>query len=243
MRSFSSERFVWEGIFTRAQKRNWNTFGPMNEVLEFFRFILNSEEIISKGGLILVILIVYAETGIFFCFFLPGDYLLFTAGMFCGLGFIKVPIVVLLLCIMGAAIAGNYTGYFFGKYLGNSLMNRKENFFFKKQYLINTERTFERYGGNALIIGRFLPVIRTFAPILSGITRMNPVRFAIYNISGAVLWVMVLCLLGYFLGKEYPGILNYVEYIIIAFILLTTAAVVNSFIKLRKEHSDTSPNP
>jgi membrane-associated protein len=151
--------------------------------------------------------------------------------------------VLLLVCILLAAVAGNYTGYFFGKYLGISLMNRKENFFFKKQYLINTEKAFAEYGGNALIIGRFLPVIRTFAPILSGITKMNHARFALYNISGAVLWVLTLCLLGYFLGKEYPQILNYVEYIIIAFILLTTAAVVNSFLKLRRNDSNTSPNP
>jgi membrane-associated protein len=94
----------------------------MNEIQEYFQFLLNSEEIIKRGGLILVTLIVYAETGIFFCFFLPGDYLLFTAGMFCGLNLFPVPIVLLLFCLAGAAIAGNYTGYFFGKYLGKSLM-------------------------------------------------------------------------------------------------------------------------
>jgi membrane-associated protein len=215
----------------------------MNELVEFFQFLLNSEEIISKGGLILVSLIVYAETGIFFCFFLPGDYLLFTAGMFCGLGFIKFPIAIVLLCICAAAIAGNYTGYYFGKYLGSNLMKRKDSFFFKKQYLINTEKAFEKYGGNALIIGRFLPVIRTFAPIISGITKMAPVRFAIYNVTGATLWVLTLCLLGYFLGKEYPEILNYVNYIIIAFILLTTTAVVNTYIKLKKDHSQSTTKP
>lgn len=208
----------------------------MNDLMEFFRMLLNSEEIVSKGGLLLVTLIVFAETGLFFCFFFPGDYLLFTAGMFCGLGIINVPIALMLISIASAAIAGNYTGYFFGKYLGNSLMKRKENFFFKRQYITNTERVFEKYGGNALIIGRFLPVIRTFAPILAGIIKMNPVRFAVYNISGAVLWVISICLLGYFLGKEYPQILDYVEYIILAFILLTSVAVFNSFQKLRKEH-------
>lgn len=215
----------------------------MNEVLEFIRFLLNSEEIVSKGGLILITLIVYAETGLFFCFFLPGDYLLFTAGLFCGSGFIHIPVLLLIFCLGGAAIAGNYTGYFFGKYLENKLMNRKENFFFKKQYLVNTEKIFKKYGGNALIIARFLPVVRTFAPIIAGITRMKPSLFAIYNISGAMLWVLTLCLLGYFLGKEYPQILNYVEYIILAFILLTSAAVINSFIKLRKEHKETATNP
>jgi membrane-associated protein len=229
--------------FSSVQKQKFEYLWAYERSAGVFRFLLNSEEIISKGGLILVTLIVYAETGIFFCFFLPGDYLLFTAGMFCGLGIMNVPILLLLGCILLAAVAGNYTGYFFGKYLGISLMNRRENFFFKKQYLVNTEKAFAEYGGNALIIGRFLPVIRTFAPILSGITKMNHARFAVYNITGAVLWVLTLCLLGYFLGKEYPQILNYVEYIIIAFILLTSAAVINSFLKLRKDNSDSSSNP
>lgn len=208
----------------------------MEDVAKFIQFLLNSEEIISKGGLILVTIIVYAETGLFFCFFLPGDYLLFTAGMFCGLGIINVPIYFLLFSLAVAAIAGNYTGYFFGKHLGQNLMNRKENFFFKKQYIVNTEKVFTKYGGNALIIGRFLPVIRTFAPILAGIIKMKPGRFAIFNISGAILWVLTLCLLGYFLGKQYPGILDYVEYIILAFILVTSFAVINSILKIRKEN-------
>lgn len=185
-------------------------------------------------------LIVFAETGIFFCFFFPGDYLLFTAGMFCGIGLFKVHISVLVICLISAAIAGNYTGYFFGKYLGNNLMNRKENFFFKRQYITNTEKVFEKYGGNALIIGRFLPVIRTFAPILAGIIKFQPLRFALFNISGALFWVLSICLLGYFLGKEYPQILNYVEYIILAFILLTSVAVFNSFKKLRKENKENA---
>lgn len=212
----------------------------MNEISEFFRFLLDSKEIVTNGGLALVTLIVYLETGLFFCFFLPGDYLLFTAGMFCGLGVIDAPVVLLISCIGAAAIGGNYTGYYFGKYLGSNLMNRKENFFFKKQYLENTEKVFTRYGGNALIIGRFLPVVRTFAPIIAGITRMKAGVFALYNITGAMLWVLTLCLLGYFLGKEYPEILNYVEYIILAFIILTSVAVVNSFFKLRKEHKNAA---
>jgi len=215
----------------------------MEEIVNFVQFLLNSEEIISKGGLILVTLIVFAETGLFFCFFLPGDYLLFTAGMFCGLGIVKVPIILLLLCLASAAIAGNYTGYFFGKYLGDSLMNRKENFFFKRKYITNTEKVFTKYGGNALIIGRFLPVIRTFAPILAGIIKMKPSRFAFFNISGAILWVLLLCLLGYFLGMRFPGIVNYVEYIILAFILLTSVAVFNSYLKLRRDNKDSVSNP
>ncbi len=212
----------------------------MDGIQEFFSLVLNSEELVSKGGLLLVTLIVFAETGLFFCFFLPGDYLLFTAGMFCGLGFLHYPVWVVMSCILTAAIAGNYTGYFFGKYLGDKLLNRKDGFFFKKKYLTNTEKAFQRYGGNALVVGRFLPVIRTFAPILAGITRMNQLRFAFFNISGAVLWVLSLCLLGYYLGKTYPGIIHYVEYIVLAFILLTSFAVVKSLLRLGKNQEGKS---
>jgi len=212
----------------------------VNDLLNLFSFLLNSEELISKGGLLLVCIIVFAESGIFFCFFLPGDYLLFTAGMFCGLGFIKFPVIVLLASILGSAVAGNYTGYFFGKYLGQRLMNMKDGFFFKKSFLTNTEKAFQQYGGNALIVGRFLPMIRTFAPILAGISRMPHLRFAVYNIAGAALWVNSLCLIGYFLGKEYPGIINYVEYIIVGFIILTSLAVGNSILKLRKKATSES---
>lgn len=212
----------------------------MNDLIEFVKFLLSSEEIINRGSIILLTLIVFAETGIFFCFFLPGDYLLFMAGLF--VGRFGISIYELMLLLAAAAIAGNYTGYFFGKYLGNSLVNRKESFFFKKQYILNTEKAFLKYGGNALIIGRFLPIIRTFAPIFAGISQMRPGIFAVYNMTGAILWVATLCSMGYFLGREYPQIHNYVNYIIIAFILLTSVAVFNSFLKLRKEHSET-PKP
>ena len=207
---------------------------------EFFSFILNSEELVSKGGLMVVTLIVFAETGIFFCFFLPGDYLLFTAGMFCGLGILKFPVMLVTGVIFSAAVLGNFTGYFFGKYLGNMLLNRKDGLFFKKQYLSNTEKAFQQYGGNALIVGRFLPVIRTFAPILAGITQMDLRRFAAFNIAGAALWSFSLCLLGYYLGKTYPGIIHYLEYIIIFFILITSFAVGKSLLRLGKKEDSSS---
>lgn len=213
----------------------------MNEVSEFFKLLFNSEEIVKQGSLILLVLIVFAETGLFFCFFLPGDYLLFMAGLY--VTSFEITIYELILLLAVAAISGNYTGYYFGKYLGNSLMKRKENFFFKKQYIINTETAFKKYGGNALIIARFLPVIRTFAPIFAGISKMGAMIFAFYNILGAILWVVILCSLGYFLGQQFPQIHNYVEYIIIAFILITSVAVFNSYLKLRKDQNETAVKP
>lgn len=207
----------------------------MQEIQDFFALILNSQELVSKGGLLLVCLIVFAETGVFFCFFLPGDYLLFTAGMFCGLGYLNFPVWLVITSIFLAAVAGNFVGYFFGKYLGNMLTSRKDGIFFKKQYLVNTEKAFQRYGGNALILGRFLPVIRTFAPILAGITRMSLSAFVLYNITGAALWAISLCLIGYYLGITFPEIIHYIEYIILAFILVTSFAVGKSLLSLGKK--------
>jgi len=207
----------------------------MQEIQDFFAFILNSQELVSKGGLLLVCLIVFAETGIFFCFFLPGDYLLFTAGMFCGLKYLLFPVWYVILCICSAAVAGNFVGFYFGKYLGNVLMNRKDSFFFRKQYIVNTEAAFQRYGGNALILGRFLPVIRTFAPILAGMTRMNFSKFVLFNVSGAALWSVSLCFTGYYLGITFPEIIHYIEYIILVFILITSFAVGKSLLTLGKK--------
>lgn len=200
------------------------------------KLLLSSEDIIRVGGLVMIIAIVYAETGIFFCFWLPGDYLLFSAGLFAGTGDLPVEATTLMLSIMGAAIAGNYTGYFFGYFLGNRFMAMRESIFFKRKYIDSTRKVFDKYGGRALIVGRFLPIVRTFAPILAGIVAMKPRVFFFYNIGGAVLWVGLLCGSGYYLGREYKDvILGYLPYIIGGFILFTSVTVFNSWLKIRRD--------
>jgi len=193
---------------------------------------LDAQSIITVGGFILIALTVFAESGIFFLFFLPGDYLLFSAGLLCSpkLHVLPTPIHVLCLTLFGAAVAGNFTGYFFGKYLGHTLENRKDSFFFKKIYIENTRHVFEKHGGMALVVARFLPVIRTFAPILAGITRLNLGTFAVFNTLGAAVWVLVLCLSGYFLGETMgEAILQYLHYIIIGFVVISGIVAFNSF--------------
>lgn len=217
-----------------------HTMHMFDQLIEFFKFIQNSEEIIRVGGLTLVTLIVYAETGLFFCFFFPGDYLLFTAGLLCGTGTFDVSIYTLMFFIWSAAIAGNATGFFFGRYVGQKLYEREESFFFRKSHLVTTTKTFEKYGGKALIVGRFLPIVRTFAPILAGAARMKPSSFMTYNVIGATLWVSILVLAGYFLGHRYPQIVNYVEYIILAFIAVTSFAVIKSYITIKRQHKDNA---
>lgn len=192
---------------------------------------------IASGGLALVALIVYAETGLFFCFWLPGDYLLFTAGVLVGTGQIDVGIGTLMGTLLAAAVAGNYTGFLFGRYMGTSLENRKDSLFFKKEYIENTRAAFDKYGGMALVVGRFLPIVRTFAPILAGVVRTSHRQFFFYNIAGAILWAGLLPGIGYWLGKEYgETIMKLLPWIIGGFIAFTTFTVVRTYMGFSKDN-------
>lgn len=193
----------------------------MQEYWDAFLQLLDAEMLIETGGFYLIILIVFAETGLFFGFFLPGDYLLFLAGLFCSLEKIDVDIVTLCLGLLAAGITGNFTGYWFGRRTGPMLFQRKDSWLFKRKYVVMAEEFFHKYGGTALIIGRFVPIIRTFAPIFAGIVRFDFRRFILYNVGGAVIWVSTLTLSGYFLGKRFPEIIHYVEYIIAGMIVIT----------------------
>lgn len=201
---------------------------------ELFHTLTNSEEIIRTGGLILVVAIVFAENGLFFGFFLPGDYLLFSAGLLCGTGNFPVPIFWLWFGIFAASVAGSYVGYIFGKYLGSRLLNAKDSWFFKREYIVKTRYYYIKYAGNTLIVGRFLPIVRTFAPILAGIIKMDFKRYMFFNIAGGFLWVTLLVLGGYFLGVKFPNILHYLEYIIIGFVLVTSIVVIKGLLSAKK---------
>jgi len=192
----------------------------MQDYLLSFQQLLDAEYLLSTGGFYLVCLIVFAETGLFFGFFLPGDYLLFLAGLFCALHKIDVDIVTLYFGILSAGILGNFAGYWFGYRTGPMLFKRKDTFLFKRKYVVMAEEFFQKYGGTALIIGRFVPIIRTFAPIFAGVVQLNFRKFVIYNIAGAVLWVTLLTLSGYYLGVNFPWIIDYVEFIIVGLIVI-----------------------
>ncbi|MDX1903549.1 MAG: DedA family protein, partial [Thermonemataceae bacterium] len=196
--------------------------------------LMDSKELIQTGGLLLITLIVYLETGWFFGFFLPGDYLLFLSGMLCDV-YLGGNIFVIFGSIFGAAVLGNFSGYAFGKIVGRNFENRKETWYFKKKYIENTRSFFDKNGGKALVIGRFLPIIRTFAPLLAGMARMPLVFFALYNLIGAFLWSGVLVLGGYYLGKQFPQLIHYVEYVIFFFLAITTVTVIKSYLNIRKE--------
>ncbi|MCX2573931.1 DedA family protein [Pedobacter sandarakinus] len=194
--------------------------------------LIDPEKLLREGGFYLVIFVIYAETGLFFGFFLPGDYLLFLAGMFVATGKLDVNIAILLAGLCIAAISGNFTGYWFGRRTGPLLYTRKDSFFFKKKYLRAAEAYYNKQGAFALIMGRFVPIVRTFAPIFAGIVKLDFKRFALYNVVGGVLWICSLTLLGYFLGRRFEKEINdYLLYIIIGFILITTIPLLITFVK------------
>lgn len=201
---------------------------------EVFTLVLQPEILIQAGGLLLVMLIIFAETGLFFGFFLPGDSLLFTAGLLTATGIIDQSIVLVLGCIILAAIAGDFVGYWFGRKVGLSLYQRPDSLLFRKNHLRKAQIFYRKNGKLALVAGRFLPVIRTFAPIVAGMIRIDFKKFVNLNIVGAVLWTLLMVLPGYFLGKTLPQAQQYLEYIIVSFIFVSLMPMLSSFWKRRK---------
>jgi len=201
--------------------------------------LLNPMFYILNGGLWLILFIVFAETGLFVGFFLPGDSLLFVAGIYSNelvntifpLGNEYLNLGILILLISFAGIIGNTVGYWFGRKVGPSMYSWKDRMLFKKKYLHQAHEFYEKHGGVAIIGARFLPMVRTFAPIIAGIVGMDKKKFAYYNILGSFLWVGSLILAGHFLQKWMLDWFDFdlkskLEYIIIVIVLVTTAPVL-----------------
>ena len=203
------------------------------DISEIIKYLSDSKEIIS-AGLWAVTLVVYAENGLFFAFFLPGDYLLFLTGVFVGTKVVTFTITTVMLYLFLAAVLGSLTGFLFGRYFGSNLENRPDRWYFKQKHVESTRDFFEKYGNQALIISRFLPYIRTFAPILAGISRMNYPKYFFLNITGAALWVGILVGGGYYFGVQFPWIINYVHYVILFFLAVTTFTVIKGYLNIKK---------
>lgn len=176
--------------------------------------------------------IVFAESGLFIGFFLPGDSLLFTAGFLASQGFLNIWILAPLVFI--AAILGDSVGYAFGKKVGPAIFRKEESLLFHKDHIERARLFYEKHGGMTLVLARFLPIIRTFAPILAGVGRMRYGTFVLYNITGAALWSLGLSMLGYYLGSAFPDIDRYLIPIIITIILLSALPTIIKLIKYRR---------
>jgi membrane-associated protein len=207
------------------------------QVLEFLKELTNPESIIHHGGLLLLLLVIFAENGLVVGFFLPGDSLIFLSGLICGTkpDLLGTDITTLTIAMFLAAVAGSLFGYVFGRRVGPPLFERKDSILFKRKYLDITQSFYSKHGGKTLVLGRFLPIIRTFAPIIAGVIRVPVPTFMFFNVMGGALWITSLSLIGYFLGTQFPAIENYVGYIVIGFIGITTTLLVRTYIKQRRE--------
>jgi membrane-associated protein len=163
---------------------------------------------IQAGGLVLIALIIFAETGLLFGFFLPGDTLLFSAGIFAAQG--QFSIYLAITVIIFAAIAGNTVGYYIGKHGGRRIFKQKDGLFFRAEYIDRAAEFYEKHGWKTILLARFIPIVRTFAPVVAGIGSMDARAFLLYNVLGAILWGGSLTTLGYFFGSYIPNIEHYV---------------------------------
>ncbi|MGB3947171.1 MAG: VTT domain-containing protein [Bacteroidia bacterium] len=206
-------------------------------MFDFLKQLTDPESIIQFGGLALLLFVVFAETGLLIGFFLPGDSLIFISGLVCTSKpeLLQVNIVTLIVCLALAAILGNIAGYWFGYKVGPPLFQRKDSIIFKKQYLIVTEKFYNENGGKTLIIGRFLPIIRTFAPILAGVIKVDFKRFMFFNVVGAFAWIGILASLGYYLGS-YAWVQKNVGYIVIGLVIVTMIPLVKTYLKEKKKN-------
>lgn len=208
----------------------------------FLKELTDPQSIIMHGGLLLLLLVIFAENGLVIGFFLPGDSLIFLAGLICYSKpeLLNTDIQTLLIAMFFAAITGSLAGYYFGRRIGPPLFERKDSIVFKRKYLELTKKYYDKHGGKTLVIGRFLPLIRTFAPIIAGVIKVPFSTFMLFNLVGGALWISSLSLLGYFLGSRIPGIENYLGYIIIGFIVVTNILVLRTYLKQRRENKATA---
>ena len=199
-----------------------------------------------------MLLVIFAENGLVVGFFLPGDSLIFLAGLICGTKpeLLGVDVTTLTVSMFLAAVAGSLFGYVFGRRVGPPLFERKDSIVFKRKYLDITQSFYAKHGGKTLVLGRFLPIIRTFAPIIAGVIRVPVPTFMFFNVVGGALWITSLSLIGYFLGTQFPAIEHYVGYIVIGFIGITTTLLIRTYIKQRRElnarkreHADEDDTP
>ena len=180
---------------------------------------LNLTELIQTIGYVGLFFMIFAESGLFFGFFFPGDSVLFTAGFLASQGFLNIWVLVPLM--MTAAVLGDSVGYFTGSKLGRWLMTRRDSFFFKKEYIHKAQAFYDKHGGKTLILARFIPAVRTFVPIVAGMANMKYHKFISFNIFGGILWGAGLTLAGYYLGTKIPGVDKYLLPIVALIVLIS----------------------
>ncbi len=203
-------------------------------------FGINPEHLLQSAGVLTGLLLiggmVFAESGLLVGFFLPGDTLLFTAGFFAAQG--KLPLGWLLLVVIAAANIGDSVGYTIGRRTGHKIFRKQDGMFFRQEYIGKAEKFYEQHGGKTIILARFLPIIRTFAPLVAGVGNMSYKRFLSFNVIGATLWGGGVIMLGHWLGSKIPNIDHYLLPMVLLATLFTFSPVVLHIIKDKKLRGD-----
>ena len=211
----------------------------MEWLWELFHRIYDVEAMVRVGGLMALIVIVFVETGLFVGFFLPGDSLLVTAGLFAARGDLELWSIFVFVSL--AAIVGDTLGYFIGASTGPRIFSREDSLLFHKKHLITTKQFYDRYGGITIILARFMPIVRTFAPVVAGVGRMQYRRFVFYNVMGGSGWVVSMASLGYFLGKAVPDIHRHIDVVIAVVIFLSLLPGIIKFAREKWKVRGTVP--
>jgi len=199
-------------------------------------------EWILSGGYAIMTAVVFVETGLLVGFCLPGDSLLFTAGLACvpgnaltsKLGIANFDLLTLNLCLIPAAIIGDTVGYWIGLKAGKGMYEREKTLFFRRDHLLHTKAFYEKHGGKTIFLARFVPMVRTFAPVVAGIAQMSYWRFVSYNVFGGLAWVTGLSIAGYFLG-QYDVVKNNLEVSLLAIVFISVLPVIITYLKARNE--------
>ena len=202
-----------------------------------FHFIMDVQGLIQWGGLVMVCVIIFVETGLFVGFFLPGDSLLVTAGVFAAAGHIDISWLLVLASL--CATIGDQVGYGIGRKTGSALFKREDSTFFKRKHLEKARAFYEKYGNKTIVIARFVPIVRTFAPAVAGAAQMNYRRFVTYNVVGGVLWVFSMVLIGYLLGSSVPHINEYIHVVIAVVIALSILPAIIEIYRARRKPTST----
>ncbi|MDE2059371.1 MAG: VTT domain-containing protein [candidate division NC10 bacterium] len=201
----------------------------MEWLWSLFHTVYDVEGLVRVGGLMALIAIVFAETGLLVGFFLPGDSLLVTAGLFAVSGHLELWSLFLFVSL--AAIVGDTVGYFVGARTGPRIFSREDSLLFHKKHLISTQAFYDRHGPVTIVLARFMPIARTFAPVVAGVGNMRYGRFALYNVMGGIGWVVSMISIGYFLGKTIPDIDQYIHVVIAVVIALSLLPGIITFVR------------
>ena len=201
----------------------------MEVLQEFFSKLYQFDQLIRWGGYVVLVIIVFSETGLLAGFFLPGDSLLVTAGILAAAVESPLNFWTLITLLGAAAILGDSVGYWIGFKIGPKIFNKEDSFFFRKSHILRTQHFYEKYGAKTIVLARFVPIVRTFAPTLAGVGNMSYRKFLIYNVVGGLGWVGSMVSIGYFLRRSIPNIEKNVHWVILIVIFVSFLPIVKEF--------------